>query len=48
MVRDWMDLFIFDQPAEILCPDCDVLSPEMGNVFAAAKWVEKHVRECPA
>jgi hypothetical protein len=48
MVRDWMDLFHFGQPAELICPDCDQVSPEVEHIFAAAKWVEKHAKECPA
>jgi hypothetical protein len=48
LVRDWMDLFVFETATEIMCPDCEVLSPELGNVFAAAKWAEKHSKECPA
>ena len=48
LVRDWFDGFTFDQPTEIMCPDCDTLSPEMENLFAAVKWAEKHTLECPA
>lgn len=48
LVRDWMDLYVFEPATELICPDCEALSPVVENVFAAAKWVEKHAKECPA
>ena len=49
LVRDWYDVYAFvERDVQLICPDCDKISPELENVFAAVKWVEKHSKECPA
>lgn len=47
-VLDWFDVFVFDDPAVITCPDCDKVSPELPDVWAAVKWADQHQRECEA
>ena len=45
-VMDWFDIFIFDSATTITCPDCDQISPELPDVWAAAQWTDKHQKEC--
>jgi hypothetical protein len=48
VVLEWFDVFTFDDPAVITCPDCDRESPELRDVWAAVLWADQHQRRCPA
>ena len=49
VVMSWFDVFTFDSPAPtITCPDCDTVSPELRDVWAAVRWADTHQRECAA
>jgi hypothetical protein len=45
-VQDSWDLFAFDTEAAIVCPDCDVVSPVLTDIWVAALWVHDHIKEC--
>jgi hypothetical protein len=47
-VLSWFDVFVFDDPPTITCPDCGEVSPELRDVWAAVRWADKHQRECAA
>ena len=47
-VLNWFDVFVFDCAPTITCPDCDVVSPELRDVWEAVKWAEDHQRACEA
>ena len=48
LVPDWWDVFMFTGAVQIECPDCDLISPEFSDIYAAVRWVEAHYRDCPA
>lgn len=48
VARPWFDVFTFDDPPTITCPDCDQQSPALADVWAAMKWVFTHYQECAA
>jgi len=47
-VLEWFDVFVFNDTPTITCPDCDMTSPELADVWAAVKWADGHQRKCPA
>jgi hypothetical protein len=48
VVREWFDVFPFDQETTVTCPDCDQVSPGLRDPWAAVRWVDEHQRTCPA
>lgn len=47
-VLSWFDVFTFDDTPTITCPDCDEVSPELRDVWAAVQWADNHQRKCSA
>lgn len=48
-IPEWWDMYEFeDRDTVVRCPDCEVLSPSLRDVRAAAEWVIQHGGECPA
>lgn len=47
-VLSWFDLYVFDDPPAVTCPDCDQSSPALRDVWAAVRWADTHQRECRA
>ena len=48
VVLSWFDVFTFDLAPTITCPDCDVMSPVLPDLWKAVKWAEDHQRSCEA
>lgn len=47
-VMSWFDVFSFDDAPTITCPDCELVSPALRDVWAAVKWADDHQAACPA
>lgn len=46
-VRVWWEVFTFNGESQLECPDCETLSEQFRDIYAAVRWVNDHYSTCP-
>lgn len=48
-VPPWYDAYPWaDDDPQLVCPDCEEISPPLADIPAAVAWIARHNRECNA
>lgn len=47
MVRPHWAGWLFREPARVVCPLCETVSPFCLDIYHSAEWVQNHFGECP-